>query len=89
MCLLAEAGPCGLRAERSWAESLGCWRLNLLLFRLNLGPSSMLGTPLGPLIPSFLIFNVKENPSFQARKYFWIISAWEVKCELSRQNANV
>lgn len=78
MCLLAEAGPCGLRAERSWAESLGCWRLNLLLFRLNLGPSSMLGTPLGHLIPSF-----------QARKYFWIISTWEVKCELSRQNANV
>lgn len=82
MCLLAEAGPCGLRAERSWAESLGCWRLNP-------GPSSMLGTPLGHLIPSFLIFNVKKKPSFQARKYFWIISTWEVKCELSRQNANV
>lgn len=32
-CLLTEAGPCGQRAEKSWAESLGCFfRLNLLLF---------------------------------------------------------
>lgn len=25
MCLLTEAGPCGQRAEKSWAESLGCF----------------------------------------------------------------
>lgn len=41
---------------------------------------------LDPQLP--YLQRLKKKPSFQARKYFWIISTWEVKCELSRQNAN-